>query len=146
VVSTFQNGFSNVQKLDANDRARLQLAARWFRRGHEALNQVDKFLFWWTVLEIYPAKGTIHVARETANLLQMSIYVKMNASEIKTKLELGPMHTMRGKIVHTGQAFVEDSERSIFERRLEKLRATATVCLRLLAGMSPGDDLEQFIK
>ena len=146
VVSTFQNGFSKVQKLDANDRTRLQLAARWFRRGHEALNQVDKFLFWWTVLEIYPAKGTVHVARETANLLQLSIYVKMNASEIKTKLELGPMHRMRGKIVHTGQAFVEDSERSIFERRLEKLRATATVCLRLLAGISPGDDLEQFIK
>ncbi len=146
VVSTFQKDFSKVQKLDANDRTRLQLAARWFRRGHEVLNQVDKFLFWWTVLEIYPAKGTIHVARETANLLQLSIYVTMTTSEIKTKLELGPMHSMRGNIVHKGQAFVEDSEQSIFERRLEKLRATATVCLRLLAGMSPGDGLERFIK
>ncbi|MFC2067749.1 hypothetical protein ACFLTP_01870 [Chloroflexota bacterium] len=146
VTSTFHNDFSKIQKLDANDRIRLQLAARWFRRGHEALNQVDKFLFWWTVLEIYPAKGTTHVARETANLLQLSTYTKMNTSEIKRKLELGPMHSMRGNIVHKGQAFVEDSERSIFERRLEKLCATATVCLRLLARMSPGDDLEQFIK
>ena len=146
VTGTFQSDFSKVQQLDTDDRLRLQLASRWFRRGHEALNQVDKFLFWWTVLEIYPAKGTTHVARETANLLQLSIYTRINASEIKRKLELGPMHSMRGKIVHRGQAFVEDSEQSIFERRLEKLCATASVCLRLLAGMSPGDDLERFIK
>lgn len=146
IANTFQSDFSNVQKLDASDRTRLQLAARWFRRGHEALNQVDKFLFWWTVLEIYPAKGTKHVARNTANFLQRSIYVKMDASDIKTKLALGPIENMRGKIVHHGQSFVEDSERSVFERQLEKLRATATVCLRLLAGMSPGDDLERFIK
>ena len=78
-------------------------------------------------------------------MLQRSIYVDMNSSEVKRKLELGPMHTMRGKIVHDGQAFIEDSERSIFEQRLEKLRATATVCLRLLGGLSPGDDLERFI-
>jgi len=146
VAIILQNDFSNVLKLDASDRTRLQLAARWFRRGHEAMNQVDKFLFWWTVLEIYPAKGIIHVARETANLLQRSIYVDTNSSEVKKKLELGPMHSMRGKIVHAGQAFVEDSERSIFEQRLEKLRATATACLRLLGGLSPGDDLDRFIK
>ena len=95
VAVTLQNDFSNVQKLDASDRTRLQLAARWFRRGHEAVNQVDKFLFWWTVLEIYPAKGTTHVARETANFLQRSIYVDTNSSEVKKKLELGPMHSLR---------------------------------------------------
>ncbi len=67
------------------------------------MNQVDKFLFWWTVLEVYPAKGTTHVARETANLLQRCIYVDKNPSEIKTKLELGRMHMMRGKIVHDGK-------------------------------------------
>ncbi|MBI4283963.1 MAG: hypothetical protein HY663_05790 [Chloroflexi bacterium] len=146
VAETLQSDFSNIQKLDASDRTRLQLAARWFRRGCEAVNQVDKFLFFWTVLEIYPTKGTIHVAGETANLLQSSIYVNMNTSDVKKNLELGPMHSMRGKIIHAGQAFVEDSEQSIFERRLEKLRATATVCLRLLGGMSPGDDLDRFIK
>jgi hypothetical protein len=146
MAEALQNVFSNIKKLDASDRTRLQLAARWFRRGYEAVNQVDKFLFFWTVLEIYPAKGTTHVARETANLLQRSIYVNTNSSEVKKNLELGYMHSMRGKIVHAGQAFVEDSERSVFERRLEKLRATATVCLRLLGGLSPGDELERFIK
>ena len=146
MAGALQNDFSNIQKLDESDRTRLQLAARWFRRGYEAVNQVDKFLFFWTVLEIYPAKGTTHVARETANLLQRSIYVNKNSSEVKKNLELGHMHSMRGKVVHTGQAFVEDSEQSIFEQRLEKLRATATVCLRLLGGISPGDELERFIK
>ncbi len=145
VAGALQNDFSNILKLDTSDRTRLQLAARWFRRGHEAVNQVDKFLFFWTVLEIYPAKGTTQVARETANLLLRAIYVNMNSSEVKKNLELGPMHRMRGKIVHAGQAFVEDSEQSVFERRLEKLRATATVCLRLLGGLSPGDELERFI-
>ncbi len=146
VAGTLQNDFSHVQKLDESDRTRLQLATRWFRRGCEAVNQVDKFLFFWTVLEIYPAKGTTHVARETANLLQQKIYKNMNSSDVKNKLGLGHMHSMRGKIVHAGQAFVEDAEWGIFEQRLEKLRATTTVCLRLLGGLPPGDDLERFIK
>jgi hypothetical protein len=140
-----QRDFSNIKKLDASDRARLQLAARWFRRGCEAVNQIDKFLFFWTVLEIYPTKGTVHVARETASLLQQNIYTNIDSSDVKKKLELGPMHSMRGKIVHAGQAFIEDTERGIFEQRLEKLHAIVTVCLRLLGGLSPGDDLTRFI-
>ncbi|MFC1939986.1 hypothetical protein ACFLXO_04815 [Chloroflexota bacterium] len=146
MAEALQNDFSNIKKLDTSDRTRLQLAARWFRRGYEAVNQVDKFLFFWTVLEIYPAKGRTRVANHTRDLLYNCLYSGRNPQEIKDKLELGRMSSMRDKIVHEGQAFVKESEESVFEWRLEKLRATATVCLRLLGGLSPGDELERFIK
>jgi hypothetical protein len=146
IAETFQNDFSSIQKLGESDRTRLQLAARWFRRGYEAVNQVDKFLFFWTVLEIYPAKGRTKVANHTRDLLHIRLYSEKNPQEIKDKLELGRMSSMRDKIVHEGQAFVKESEQSVFEQRLEKLRAIAAVCLRLLAGISPGNELERFIK
>ncbi len=146
VHTTLQEDFSVVGNLGDVDRSRLQLASRWFRRGHEVANQVDKLLFWWTVLEVYPAMGTKHVARETARLLRESIYLDMTESEVKKKLELGPMHSMRGRIVHNGQAFVQEAELDKFSLRLEKLRATVTVCLRLLGGLSPGDGLDRFVR
>jgi hypothetical protein len=146
VAGTLQNDFSTIQKLDESDRTRLRLAARWFRRGYEAVNHIDKFLFFWTVLEIYPAKGRTKVANHTRDLLHSRLYSGRNPQEIKDRLELGQMSSTRDKIVHEGQAFVKESEQSIFEQRLKKLRAIAAVCLRLLGGLPPGDDLERFIK
>jgi hypothetical protein len=41
-----------LTRLDAGSRERFQLASRWFARGLETLNQIDKLIYFWTVLEI----------------------------------------------------------------------------------------------
>ena len=45
VISGFRNSIAAVQELDTETQYRFQLASRWFRRGHEVTNEVDRFLF-----------------------------------------------------------------------------------------------------
>ncbi len=146
IMADFKDDLTKIQELSSEDRSRLQLASRWFRRGNEALNPVDRFLFWWTVLEVYPAKARTKVVNYTIDLIKERVYPHKDRQDVKSMLEIGQMSSARDRIVHSGQAFVEDSERKVFDERLKKLRATTTVCLRLLAGIPHGDDLDQFMR
>lgn len=145
IASDLKGDLCVIRGATADDRNRFQLAARWLRRGDEANNRVDKFLFWWTVLEIFPAKGK-KVANETAEFLQSQLYPSVDRQEIKTKLDLGRMSGMRDTIVHEGQAFVDESESDVFRKRLEKLSAISGTCLRGLAGLQLGEDLDPFMQ
>ena len=60
----------SIQQFERNRREGFQLASRWFRCGHEALNPVDKFLFWWTVLKIYPGKGKTTYVKNIKQVLR----------------------------------------------------------------------------
>ena len=46
--------------------------------------------------------------------------------------------------MHEGRAFIAFDDRS-FGERLETLRVVVTVCLRLMAGLPPGGELQQYI-
>jgi hypothetical protein len=134
-----------LKVLGQNSRERYQLAARWFRKGFETVNQIDKLISWWTVLEIYPATGSANIPKHVCNLLVNKLYKKLTPSELKIKLKLGQICGLRCKIIHDGKAFVEDKETNIFSDYLERLQAIDTVCLRLLIGLEPGNELDKYI-
>jgi hypothetical protein len=135
-----------LQLLSVQDRERFQLAARWFRRGQEAINLVDKLLFLWTVLEIYPAMGKRNVANMVSQLLCERLYQDLTNQEIKDNTKMGRIENERGKIVHRGTAFVTPDKEERYSDYLGCLQATAATCLRILAGMPPGHDLDKYVR
>ena len=137
VADGFASDFASIQQLDAERHRRLQLASRWFRRGHEAINQVDKFLFWWTVLEIYPGKGESSIVRNVTQVLRNGVCPELEPQILQEKLRIGRIYGERKRIVHDGRAFVAFDD-EYFQGCLERLRAIATVSLRLLGGLPVG--------
>ena len=133
-----------IQQLEMKRRERFQLASRWFRRGHESVNLVDRFLFWWTVLEIYPGKGDTNIVRNVEQVLRDRICSHLSPGDFRKKLGIGRIYGERSRIVHEGRAFVAFDD-SNFGERLETLGAVATICLRSLAGLPPGDELRRYI-
>ena len=145
VAKSFLDDISSMQRLDPQTRDRVQLAARWFRRGHEAQNSVDKFLYWWITLEICLVAGTNKTVKHVQRMLRDEVYPNVCVQELEKHLLIKRIYRKRNEIVHRGIAFADDEDRD-FRGYLRRLRAIATVSLRLLCGQAPGDDLEEFIK
>ena len=136
-----------LTQLPSDRRDRYQLAARWFRRGHETTNLVDRLLFWWTVLEIYPGEGEgKDIPNRTCDLLVCRVYPNLSREKVKGMIGIGRIFGLRGDIIHEGKAFVKANEEDQFLDYLEQLRATAATCLRLLADLPPGQDLDRYTR
>lgn len=135
---------SFTQQLSPERRTRFQLASRWYRRGCEAMNLADKFLFWWTVLEIFPGQGNTKIVRSVKQILSDQVCSQLSPQEVEDKLRIGRIYGERKRIVHEGRAFVDFDDQP-FQELLKRLRVIASVCLRLLCGLPPGDDLEEFM-
>ena len=137
---------ADVATVPQNDVARLTLASRWFRRANDAKNIIDRVLFYYMVLEVYPSVKGTDVPGDVARFLAERVYPSLSASEVKARLNLGPICWFRGQIVHEGTATVGTFEewRKVNDYA-QRLRATARTCLRVLAGLSPGSDLDEYI-
>lgn len=96
VARDVQADFQALKNLGPQSRDRFRLAARWFSRAVEAENPVDKFLSWWTVLEIYPAQGHMDVSLHVSELLTKKLYSQLDASTVKERLSLGRIEGLRG--------------------------------------------------
>lgn len=146
VAEEIAERLASLDKLAAGERERFRLASRWFRRGQETLNQVDKLLFLWTVLEIYPAQGFMEVSDRTCELLSDRVYDDLTAQDIKSKTDIGRIEGMHGRIVHQGKAFVAPNEMNEFSSHLDRLEAVCATCLRILAGIPAGEDLDKYVR
>ena len=146
VADEIAGDFVFLRKLSEEDRSRFQLTARWFRRGQEAINPVDKLLFLWTVLEIFTATEGRNVPKEASESLRERLYPDLSSQEIKGKTKIGRIYGERSDIVHKGKAFVAAGEDERYSDYLNRLEAIATTCLRILAGMPPGDELDKYVR
>ena len=132
--------------LPESDVARFTLASRWFRRANDSKNVIDRILFYYMVLEVYPTVKGNDVPGDVSRFLAERVYSSLSASEVKTRLKLGPICSFRGLIVHEGKASVEsfDEWQKVIDYA-QRLRATARTCLRVLAGLNPGSELDEYI-
>ena len=94
VASSVHNSISAIQGLDAETQYRFQLASRWFRRGYETTNEVDKFLFWWTVLEIYPREKKTKIVSAINTVLGNHVFLHTAPHGLQKNLRIGP-HVQR---------------------------------------------------
>lgn len=145
VLDDLARDLSIAEGLADSQYQRFLLASRWYRRGYEAQNWVDKFLFWWTVVEVYPGEGHPKTVRRIRDVLAGELFTDRDAGDLKQLLRLGHIYELRKQIVHQGRAFAGISDGD-FGDLLDRLQAIATVCLRLLAGLPPGDDLDKYLQ
>ena len=76
-------------------------------RGHQARNPVDKFLYYFIALEVFPAMGSRQVANKVSDLLASCVYPTVDAKLIKQRTRVGRIEGLRAKIVHEGLALVD---------------------------------------
>lgn len=145
ILDDFARDLSTAEGLADSQYQRFLLASRWFRRGYEAENWVDKFLFWWTVVEVYPGEGQPNTVKRIRDVLAGELFTDRDTGDVKQLLRLGHIYELRKQIVHQGRAFAGISDGD-FGDLLDRLQAIATVCLRLLAGLPPGDDLDKYLQ
>ena len=147
VERTLQVRADDLAKLSERDASRFTLAARWFRRANDAENSIDKVLFYYTVLETLPKPGKkSEVPNAVARFLVERGFPNLDPQEVKARLNLGRICGFRGEVVHDGKANVEDAEKAVVKDHVDRLRAIAGTCLRLLAGMPPGGELDRFLR
>jgi len=145
IVGQLTSDLRSVASLTAERRNRFRLGARWYRRGHGSVNPIDKFLSLWTALEVYPGEGDPDVVGLVVGLLS-SVYPDVPREELKARIGIGRIAGLRGDIVHQGKAFVARDDEESFSDHLKRLAAIAATCLRMLASLEAGTDLDPFVR
>jgi hypothetical protein len=89
VATVLQTRTDHGGQLSAKDAARFTLASRWFRRANDAKNSIDRVLFYYMVLEVYPTTEGTDVPGAVSRFLSERLYPSLSAQEVKVRLNLG---------------------------------------------------------
>jgi hypothetical protein len=146
LIAVLQRGRNGLKDLPEPDRDRFQLAARWYRRGTEATNPIDKILYQCIALEVYPALGEADIPRAVRDLLHQRLYSDLDPATVKERCGIGRIAGLRAEIVHEGRIGVTSHEAKEVQERLAQLGAIARTSLRFLAGLSPSEELDKWVR
>jgi hypothetical protein len=146
IATQLPSRVNDLTNLPVGDRDRFVLASRWLRRANDATNSIDRVLFYYMVLEVFPTIKGSDVPRAVATLLAERVYSGISDGDIKDRLKLGPICGFRAEIIHEGKAGVATMEElNVVNDYVERLQAIARTCLRLLAGLAPGSELDRWV-
>lgn len=124
---------------DASMSARFDLMSRFYSKALVRPHSEERFLFLWTVLEIFPMKDTSDI-RPISELV--SSLTGRTTSEVKEKLAIGRIFGLRSDLVHNGYFDPRAAGIPGFWTRLESLcRET----LRFMAGLPYSGSLDRFL-
>ena len=125
---------------DADIQERYSLMARFFAKAVALDPSEEKFLFLWTVLEVFPMKDTTNVGPIGEYLGQM---LGRPSAEVKDKLQIGRTFGLRSNLVHNGKLGLTPEELGKLIQRLEDI---CVEILRSMSGQSYGGLLDQYFK
>lgn len=131
-----------VQALPPDRRDRFQLASRWFRRGIEARNLIDKFLHWYIALEVYPCEGKQDVPGGLRDYLKAHFFPEEDPGALSTAFNLGRIAGFRADIVHNGKANVPLNETPRISGYLRTLEVLVRASLGEMLGERNADGLK----
>jgi hypothetical protein len=151
--STIAHSFERVSQLGSTDdastdRARFRLAARWYSRGLNATSDVDRLFYFWTSLEVHPTQGEQKVPLLVTQYLKQQLRLTLPDAEITARLCLtgrASITALRGELIHKGTSRLMLEEPDLASYSLRCLEIIAATCLKLLAGMDPGDELRPYL-
>jgi hypothetical protein len=146
IQGALQSRLDGLDAIPVSDLGRFTLASRWFRRANDSNNSIDRLLFYYTALEVYPATGSTDVPGVVSRFLAEKVAGSLSSSEVKARLDLGRICGFRAEIVHNGKASCEPHEVTMLNEYVQKLQAVTRTCLRILANIPPGNDLEKYLK
>jgi hypothetical protein len=142
IVSAVLVSAAHVASLSSVEQGRFCLMARWHRRAKAATDDVDSFLYFFTVLEI--ATPTAEVPNAIAALL--ATYVGTEERTVKREMELGRITGLRGAIIHRGERNVAESDYAKFLDLLIRIETCADLVLRATARLPYDGRLDPFLR
>lgn len=129
----------HLSQLESGNRGRAQLMARWFAKAVRELEHTeDKFVYYWTVLEIL-VQGHRPMVRLFLQYLAANILVGQSAADINSALGIGRMYGTRGNLYHQGKLEWDNRERS---EKFKLLRELCSEVLRHELGLPLARSLE----
>ena len=146
LTSALSDGVAALDSLPTPNRERLRLMSRWYRRAQETLNQVDKLLFLYIAIEVFPASGRDDVPNAVRDFLAHHVFPDIEPVEIKERLMLGPITGLRADIVHDGKSAIADSEQKGFSEKLDRLEAITRESMNILVGRAYAGSLDRWVR
>lgn len=144
-ISAYLRDVPNLGSLNPESRERFRLCSRWYRRGMDSLNQIDRYLSLFIALEVFPATATTDVPGSVQDFLYEHLGRKYDKRFIKETLRLGPITGLRADIVHKGKASVAREEMDEFSKKLDLLEEVTRECLGGLGGFAYSGGLEKWL-
>jgi hypothetical protein len=124
---------------DSEIDGRFTLMSKLFARALGMEPGEERFLWLWTVLEVFPMKNT-------SNIQPIGDYLSRvtgrPTAEIKEKLKIGQLFGARSSLVHDGKLPYEPRELGPVLRRLEGIDSAI---IRSLGGLPYSGELEEFM-
>ncbi len=125
---------------DPDIQQRFTLMSKLFSRAIATEPGEERFLWLWTVLEVFPM-------RDTSNIQGISDYLGKvtgrTAAEIKSALDLGRLFGSRSDLVHDGRL---PYSRENLGEVLDKLEAIDTTVLRSLGGLPYVGQIDKYFQ
>jgi len=100
----------------------------------------EKFLFLWTILEVFPMEGSTSYSRVNEYL---SHIIGLDKEIIRNKLNIADIYRIRSKLVHAGKFTLTFNEIS---ELISKVESIVRVVMRDMAGFSYDDSLKEYLK
>jgi|SRR5579872_2150792 len=134
------NSFTRAVSADPDVDGRFTLVSKLFARAIATEPGEERFLWLWTVLEVFPMKNTsdIHPISE-----YLSPLTGRPSAEVKEKLGIGRLFGARSDLVHDGKLSYGRDELGAILNRLE---AIDSAVIRSLGGLPYNGELEEFFR
>lgn len=131
--------FRRALRKDSDLDRRFTLMSKLFARAISMRPSEEKFLWLWTVLEVFPMRDTSNIA-PISDLL--SRIISKPAVDLKAKLQIGQLFGYRSALVHDGRLPIELKDLGSV---LGKLEAIGLVIIRFAGGMPYQGELNQYL-
>ncbi|HEY6768458.1 MAG TPA: hypothetical protein VI386_27185 [Candidatus Sulfotelmatobacter sp.] len=120
--------------------SRFTLMSKLFARAVAIEPGEERFLWLWTVLEVFPMKNTSDIRPISEHLSRVT---GRPSAEIKDKLEIGRLFGARSDLVHEGKLPYDRNDLGAILTRLEAMIVTV---LRSLGGLPYAGQLQQYLE
>jgi hypothetical protein len=125
-------------RTDPDVDGRFTLMAKLFARANVMLPGEEKFLWLWTVLEVYPMRNTSDIAPVSDLLGQIT---SRDAIAVKNALEIGRLFGARSDLVHDGRLPMTANQMG---GMINRLNAIVLAVIRYVGGLPYDGGLDQF--
>jgi hypothetical protein len=135
-IESFRRALTANQDVDDS---RFTLMSNLFARALAMELGEERFLWLWTVLEVFPMKETSDI-RSLCD--RLSSVTGRTAAEVKEKLRIGRLFGARSALVHDGKLPYERNELGEVLRKLESIDR---VVISSLGGLNYSGELDEFM-
>lgn len=131
--------FTKVLSADQDLNTRFTLMSKMFSRAQGIEPGEERFLWLWTVLEVFPMKGTSDIKPISEYLSKI---VGIAQRDVKAKLGIGLLANARADLVHDGKLPYTREELAVIAMKLEHIDITV---LRSLGGLPYAGHLDKYL-